>query len=171
MKPLERWYLSRFTPVEDGYLFRQWGCDVHFSKAEVEDLRAEWRRLWFSPWLWGGWLTLGVAVPILLYARGSVAGAIALAGVLGLMLLVTLAHAHFRVNDRAQQRVSIAEAQMERKRVPTALEFVPALVLAAAMFLQTEGWWAVGWLVAAMLHASFILRALWRWWRARSVPA
>ena len=75
MNLLEHWYVSRFRPVAGGYLFEQWGCDVHFSEAEVTELRAEWRRIWLSPWLWGGWLALGVAVPALLYARGAVAGA------------------------------------------------------------------------------------------------
>ncbi|MGV3455789.1 hypothetical protein [Sphingomonas sp.] len=171
MNLLEHWYVSRFRPVAGGYLFEQWGCDVHFSEAEVTELRAEWRRIWLSPWLWGGWLALGVAVPALLYARGAVAGAIALAGVLALMLVVTLAHTHFRVNDRAQQRVSIAEVRTQRRRVPRALESVPFLALAGVMSLEAEGWWAVGWLLVAILHAAIILVSLWRWWRARSVAA
>lgn len=59
MNLLEHWYVSRFRPVAGGYLFEQWGCDVHFSEAEVTELRAEWRRIWLSPWLWGGWVVGG----------------------------------------------------------------------------------------------------------------
>jgi hypothetical protein len=39
------------------------------------------------------------------------------------------------------------------------------------MSLEAEGWWAVGWLLVAILHAAIILVSLWRWWRARSVAA
>ena len=171
VNPLERWYLRRFREVEGGYIFNQWGCDVRFTEAEVAELRSEWQRLWLSPWLWGGWLAFGVALPMLLYARGSVAGAIALGGVLGLMMVVTLVHTHFRVNDRAQQRVSAVEVQTQRKAQPSWLGSLPFLVLGAMMLPQAKGWWAAAWIVLIALHASFIVIALWRLWRARSMAA
>lgn len=171
VNPLERWYLRRFREVEGGYIFKQWGCDVHFTDAEVAGLRAEWRRLWLSPWLWGGWLVFGVALPILLYERGTVAGAFALGGVLGLMMVVTLVHTHFRVNDRAQQRVTIAEARDERGRQYSWSVSIVFVVMASIMFWREEGWLALAWLAVGALHAFFLALTLWRYWRARSAVA
>ena len=169
MYRLESWYLKRFEPVEDGYLFTQWGHRVHLSSSEVEALVTDWRKIWLNPFLWGGWLALGVALPTWLYLRGSGIAAFMVALLFGVMMLVTLVHAHRRVNELAEERVPIEAARSFQASQPIWPSALLMAVLAGQWFLQSEGVRIGVWGLLFAMSAAMLVRALWRWWRARSV--
>lgn len=171
VQQLERWYLRRFKPTEDGFAFTQWGYDVHMSHAEVAQLRVDWRRVWMNPFLWGGWLALGVAFPAILYLRGSGVAAFMVALLFGVMMLVTLVHAHRRVNELAEERVPIEAARSFQASQPIWPSALLMAVLAGQWFLQSEGVRIGVWGLLFAMSAAMLVRALWRWWRARSVAA
>lgn len=110
MTRLERWYRRRFEPHSEGYLFRQADREVIFTRDEVEGFASEWRRLWLSPWLWGGWLVLGV-VPPLLFWLGWLQGKGMPVAVVSLLASVTLAVCLFYAQRAA------AEAAFHRPSV------------------------------------------------------
>jgi len=168
---LEALYLKRFRPVDDGYLFSRWGHPVHLSSSEVEALVADWRRIWLNPFLWGGWLTLGVALPSWLYLRGSGVAAFMVALLFGVMMLVTLVHAHHRVDQLAEERVPIEAAQSFQGSQPRWPAAVVTAGLSGRWLFEAEGVWV--WVLGLMFAVSIgiLLGLLWRWWRARSVAA
>lgn len=168
MTTFESWYLRRFTPVEDGFTFTQWGYDVHLSRAEVAELLAGWRRVWLSPYVWGGWLLLGVVLPTLLYVRGSSVPAFMVALLFGVILIVTLVHAHYQVNAIAQMRVPLVASSTHRAKVkqwPGSLVFV---ALGLFFCWHADGWVAAVWLFLVVVHGWIIVLEAWRWWHARS---
>ncbi len=170
MTTFENWYLRRFTPVEDGFTFTQWGYDVHLSRAEVAELLAEWRRVWLSPYIWGGWLLLGVALPTLLYVRGSSVPAFMVALLFGVIMAVTLAHTHYQVNAIAQMRVPLDAARAHRakmKQWPGSLAFI---ALGSLFFTRSEGWLAALWLALVAIHGWIVVREVWRWRRSKAAP-
>jgi len=171
MNRIEAWYLRRFRPADDGYRFTQWGHDVQLSTDEVEALLAEWRRIWLNPFLWGGWLALGVALPGWLYLRGASIAAFMVALLFGVMMLVTLVYAYGRANELAKERVPIEAVHSFRTSQPAWLTALAMAVLSAQWSLKAQGIWF--WVFAAALAFStaILLRTLWRWWRARSAAA
>ncbi|MCA1196597.1 hypothetical protein K9B35_01315 [Sphingomonas sp. R647] len=166
MTTLENWYLRRFTPAEDGFTFTQWGYDVRLSRVEVAELLGEWRRVWLSPYLWGGWLLLGVALPILLSVRGSSVPAFMVALLFGVIMVVTLVYTHCRVNSLAQPRVPIEVAQAFGSSQPRWPAAIPLLFWGAQCLAEAEGLWLVAWGLFVALNATIVLRGLWRWARS-----
>lgn len=168
---LETWYLKRFSPVDDGYVFIQWGHAVHLSVGEVEALVTDWRKIWLNPFLWGGWLALGVALPGWLYLRGSGLAACMVALLFGVMMLVTLVYAHRRVNELAEDRVPIEAARSFQANQP----LWPAAIIMAGLtgqwLFEADGIWVWFWGLLFVVSTAILLRTLWRWWRARSVAA
>lgn len=171
MNRIEAWYLKRFRPADDGYLFTQWGHDVHLSAEEVAALMAEWRGIWLNPFLWGGWLALGVALPGWLYLRGSGIPAFMVALLFGVMMLVTLAYAYGRANELAKERVPIKAVQSFRTGQPTWPAALVMAVLTGQWLLNAQGIWFWAFAAAFVFSTAILLRTLWRWWRARSVAA
>lgn len=168
---LEAWYLKRFSPVGDGYQFIQWGHAVLLSVGEVEALVTDWRKIWLNPFLWGGWLALGVALPGWLYLRGSGVAAFMVALLFGVMMLVTLVHAHRRVNELAEDRVPIEAARSFQASQPMWPAAIIMAGLAGQWLFEAEGVWVWFWGLLFVVSTAILLCALWRWWRARSVAA
>lgn len=67
---LEERFRRKFEPHGDGFLYRQVNREVIFDCDDVETLVADWRRYWFSPWLWGGLLLFGIALPAIVTIWG-----------------------------------------------------------------------------------------------------
>ena len=110
MQLLEEHFLRKFEPHDGGYLFHQADRSVLFTRAEVEGFVAARRRTWSNPWLWGGWLLIGVAVPVMLgLSGGEYSGeqAVLLALVSTVVLAVVLNHAESGAADAAQARATV----------------------------------------------------------------
>src|SRR6478609_918391 len=89
MNILEAQFRRQFQAEGAGYRFVRDGQEVGFSAEEVETFVEEWARLWLAPWLWGGWLLVGVAAPFLLARNGYDGGAWTL-GMLAAMFMVAV---------------------------------------------------------------------------------
>jgi hypothetical protein len=169
MNPLERRYRSKFTPDGADFTFVQWEQEVRFTRAEVEEILAEWRRLWLSPVLWTGWLMVGVALPIVLGMRGYQAGAITLAGVSALALVVVLVHGERRANDWAEQRAVFPFPQASEKPREWDWRWSLLWIIAGSIFVigDDKDGFRIVWAFLIAVHVWVFARGLWRWWRQR----
>jgi hypothetical protein len=75
---LEDRFRRQFRAEGTGYVFRLHGHDVAFSADEVEEFVEDWKLLWLAPWLWAGWLLIGVVAPLWLAWSGYPAGSVIL---------------------------------------------------------------------------------------------
>ena len=64
---LERRFRRQFVPHGGAFLYREYDRDVLMEAADVEDLVAEWREAWFSPFVWGGLVLAAGSLAALFY--------------------------------------------------------------------------------------------------------
>lgn len=115
MAILEKQFRNRFVARDGGYVFRQWGHEVVFTRAEYEGFVAERGRLW-SDWTFVIYLVLGVAAPVWLWLIRMDAAAWTLAGIALLVMIVVLTRGERLPNGVAETRVRIndPDAPVER---------------------------------------------------------
>ncbi len=175
MHLLDGRFRRQFVPDGDGYRFRQWGQDVHFTRDEFETLVANRRRLWSSPLVWGIYLTAGVALPIWLAATGWDGAAWALAVIALIFMAVILVSVDRRPHEIAQTRVSVSGggpgpvsrlAESPYLRIP----YYGLLIYIAASNAidpKVSLWWRVPAALLAFWFVSTIVADTRTWWRAR----
>ncbi|NYT40382.1 hypothetical protein HZY97_06420 [Sphingomonas sp. R-74633] len=175
MAIFERWFLSRFVPEGDSYLYWVREGAVRFERTEVEALSAERRRIVTNPLLWTGWVALGIALPLWLIRQGNVLEAlgIALAVVANVSLVATLTYADDLPGKAAQTRML---EKFEGVARPSFVFFSLWLVMAA--FFLWRGFTSLGrdsgpysgleymaFLVIGAIYVGLIVAGIYRFWR------
>ena len=105
MNLLEARFRQRFRRDGAEYRFVRGGREVWFSEGEVEAFVEEWRLLWLGPLVWGIWLVLGVAAPLLLWWNDMAAGALTLALIVAAFVVAVLMPALLKPGEVAQARL------------------------------------------------------------------
>jgi hypothetical protein len=117
MSFLEQRFLRQFREDGDGYVVIRRGREVRFSPTEVAELLKEWRLLWRAPWLWTGWLMIGVIAPLWIASYGYTAGALTFAVIAVLFMVVVLTPSWQKPREVAESRLPF-EPDMPQPPVP-----------------------------------------------------
>jgi len=171
MNSFEARFRRKFRPDGDGFLFKHRGVDARFSHSEYEAFVSEWRRLWANRWIWIAYLVGGVAGPAALARAGYNAGAITLAGVSALMLIVVLVYPERQPHDAAAARVPMREASKRTGGENTTLPLIFAmLILTNTDSAQAGPWYLTAWPYFVAVVIALAGFEVWRWHRGQPLP-
>lgn len=168
-------FRRKFERQGDGWLFRQWDCDVLFSDAEVEAFVEQWRLLWGTPLFWAGWVVLGIVGPLALGWSGMNYGkeaGILLAVTANAAMAVMLVHGERLPNAAAEMRVEVGPGH--RTGPKTGSVWSDLMFVVFALLILSRSWregieildWA--WLLVLLLYASSLVKRVIAWRRRQA---
>lgn len=165
---LERRFRRKFEPHGDGFLYRQVDRAVIFDRDDVEMLVTDWRRYWFSPWLWGTLLLFGAALPaiVMIWSLPGWEVTLLIAAFTWLTFLVSLGVAVSGPDDAASKLESVGPG-----RGPGFYGsdmFWIGMVLFQLAMVKPDGLFGNwGYLIWAVCLLSFVVRLTRGFWKRR----
>lgn len=167
---LEKLFLRQFQADGADYVIVRRGQEARFSATEVMHFIEEWRLLWLAKWLWGGWLLIGVMVPLWLTWRGYGAGAFALAFVAGAFMVAVLTPVWRKPVDAAELR--LPPEPEDGRKYGEAPALWKVIFFGGIFLVSSVAVWNTGvsdpssWRLLFIWAAAFAINA-WQWWRYR----